>query len=352
MLNALINVINFVPRILINDRFNGALMSILASVVIGTSLLLLFVHAISAFPSKGLPEILESSFPRPLRNVILLLFSGLWYVAGAITLVSFVDITLHFINPELSPHIIMSGFLVVVCLAIRYSSISILFALEAILILNFPFVIYFLWKTLSSPHFSWDAIGQVVTHLWEVPTYDSIMAATFIFSGYINLVIFNRVFNNVKMKHLWLIFFLGLITLLSSFLIPIGYLGTIGVGLDFYSWFTTADSIKMEYSIVERLIYVFYLIYLTMSLVSTIVHWHVGYELLKGIFRYQPNSKKQKTIEYTIIGGFALMTLFALKFQTIHIILIGGIFLNMRFVGEVLLLALVRYSSWRIRKNG
>lgn len=114
LLNASINLINYVPRILIQDRFQGALMSILIAIPVGLLCMFIFIKLIQKFPNEGLPEILNSTFPRWLSTILLILYGLGWFFSSVITLVSFVDITSRYINPDVAPQIVLIGFLVVV----------------------------------------------------------------------------------------------------------------------------------------------------------------------------------------------------------------------------------------------
>src|SRR5690606_25978122 len=156
----------------------------------------------------------------------------------------------------------MTGFLIIVCLCCRLNATSLLYGLELLLFLISPFTFYFLGKALLNEYFNWDAVLQVGTHLFTMPNYESIAAATFIFTGYTNLIMFSRIFEQNKIKYAWMISFVGLFVLLTSFLIPIGYQGTQGVENHIYPWFSTADSIRIELFVIERMLYVFYLIYI------------------------------------------------------------------------------------------
>ncbi|GIP22750.1 GerAB/ArcD/ProY family transporter [Paenibacillus sp. J22TS3] len=352
LINALINIINFVPRGLISHRFSGAIMSILVAVPIGTLFTYLFVKGMSKFPQKGLPEILNENYPRILSILMLLGHVVIWYIAGLITLLSFVDVSLRYISSDVPPFTIMIGFLVVVCLSIRLTSESIMYALEVLIVLNIPLIIYFLLKGLLNPYFSWDAVMQIVTYSWTMPSFDSIAQATFIFSGYINLALFNRVFKNLRVRHFWLIGVAGFLILLVSFLVPIGYLGTIGVERHVYPWFSTADVLRTRTFIVERILFIFYFTYLTLSLVSTIVHWHVALEFAKGIFvsRKQRTSPK-RSLELWIIIPFSIVALLGLKMGQFTLDHLGLLFLDVRFIAEMLMIMSIYFTYWLKRRR-
>lgn len=350
-LNALINIINFVPRILIVNRFHGAIMSILISVVVGSCVLYGVTKLYSRFPGEGLPEILQTiRFPLVAKS-ILFTFGCFWFSAGAITLVSFVDITNRYIIPDLSPTWILSGFLIIVCLSSRLNTNSILYGLEMLVLLNIPVILYFLVKTLISRSFSWDAVMQVGTYLFEKPNLESVAAATFIFSGYTNLSIFNRVFGKIRLRHFWIVAVFGLSVLLTTFFIPIGYHGTQGVENHFYPWFSTADSIRIELFIIERSLYFFYFIYITLALVSSITHWHVSLQLFQGML-YQKKRRTGVYVSWFIIAAFtcASYSLLSLDQEQLQVVGIG--FLESRFVVELMFPALLLYVLHRRSSYG
>lgn len=352
LVNALINIINFVPRVLIYTRFHGALPSILISVIIGTILLYGFTRIMSGFNGQGLPEILNANIPRFISFIIIIIFACFWFVAGIITMLSFVDITVRYISPDISPYAVIVGFLLLAVICCRLSSESILYGLETILFLSTPVIIYMLAKALLNPNFSWDAVMQIVTYMWTKPKYVSLAGATFIFSGYFNLTIFNRNFKDLKTRYLWTIPLFGLLILLITFMVPIGYQGTVGVEDHVYSWFSTADSIRMELFIIERVLFLFYTIYLTLSMLSTVVHWHVGLELFKGAFQSKAGKLPGKKADWWVLIPFSIATIVIMNFlNQVRLGQAGQWFLNIRFINEFVLLAVLLYAKKRSAKK-
>ncbi|WP_194539994.1 GerAB/ArcD/ProY family transporter [Paenibacillus sp. FSL W7-1279] len=356
LLNATINLINYVPRILITDRFDGALMSILVSIPIGTLLLFTFVKLIQKFPGQGLPEIFHSVMSKWVSGILLFLYGLAWFFSSVITLVSFVDITSRYISPDVSPYIVLVGFLVVVGLSARLDSESIIYALEMILYICVPIIAYMSWRVFSNPYFSWDSVRQIITYAWNMPNYETVAAATFIFTGYVNMVVFNRIFHRFRVRHVWAIVVVSMLTLLVSIFAPIGILGAAGAGQHVYPAFSTVDALRIRYFIIERMIYVFYVVYMCLSLVNSIIHWHVGKELILGSFGLKVDKGKAMTkrrkIEWWVILLFSLIT-FGTSFIVNQYILndMAVVFLDVRFAGEFLLIALLFYAVWRKRRK-
>ncbi|MGG3280741.1 GerAB/ArcD/ProY family transporter [Paenibacillus solani] len=356
LLNATINLINYVPRILITDRFDGALMSIAVSIPIGVLLMFTFVKLIQKFPGQGLPEIFRSVMPKWISGILLMLFGFAWYFSSVITLLSFVDITSRYISPDVSPIIVLSGFLIVVALSARLDSESILYALEMILYITVPIIAYMSWRVFSSPYFSWDAVRQVITHAWNMPNYKTMAAATYIYTGYINMVVFNRIFHKFRARYIWAIGVASLLTLLISIFAPIGILGAAGAGAHVYPAFSTIDSLRIRYFIIERMIYIFFVVYMCLSLVNSIIHWHVGKELMLGGLGFNSEQTesldKKRKIEWWVLILFSLV-IFVLSFYINQYILndMAIVFLDVRFMGELLLIALLFYAAWKKRRK-
>ncbi|WP_426446756.1 hypothetical protein ACP26L_23135 [Paenibacillus sp. S-38] len=349
LLNALINVINNVPRTLINHRFQDVMTSLVLSVPVGLLMLYFTSRSVMKLRDETLPERLYRLLPHWAALPVLLGFAFVWYMAGAITLLSFVDITLRYISPDMSKYLVMSGFLAVVICSARMKSYSILFALETLTVLMVPFMMYFLGKTVLNPDFSWDAILKTVRSGWGTPTFEALSAATFIFTGYTNMAVFHRAFRGFKLKlaHLWLIAIPGVLTLLTSLLIPIGLLGTRGVEKHVYPWFSTADSVHIEFFLVERLVFVFYLFYITMSLISVIVHWHVAFHIVELLLPFKQKLKSGAR-SYIVIVSFALPSLAMLMMDQQTLLHLAVMYLQIRFVGEF---SLSVAAVWAVRRR-
>ncbi|SMF66145.1 Spore germination protein [Paenibacillus uliginis N3/975] len=360
LLNALINLVNFVPRTLIQDRFHGSVMSLIIALPIGLSLMLLFARMISKFPQQGLPEIMSRFLPKWVAKALLIVMGSIWFMSSILTLVGFLDMTNRYISPDVSPFVVLVGFLLVVGLSARLDSESILYGLEIVLYMTVPLIVYMVWRVFSSPFYSWDASKQVITYLWERPKYQALASATYVFTGYINMTIFNRVFEKLRIRHIWLFFIVGLCTLVIAMFSSIGFLGAEGADQHVYPSFSTVDSLRIRYFIIERMIYVFYVVYMCLSLVNSIIHWHVAKELLMGVFSkasvHVPNDskniKKRQKTEWWILAVFScIVYAFALTLDQFTMTQMGIIFLNVRFAGEFILLGLMFYLVMQRRKR-
>lgn len=345
----LINVIIFVPEILLDQRFEGAVMSILLAIPIGMTLTVLFVNCISNFPQQGLPEILDILKTKWIKKLILFLFSLIWFSAGAITLIASINITQVFMNPEALTFPLYLIFVAAISFAIQLKSDKVLFLLEIILILNLPLLAFVFFKTMGSEYFSWDAMLEVSTYINEAPTWSAVASATYIFSGYLNLVIFNRLFpEKITKKWFVVIFVFSIINLLTTFFIPIAFHGADGVSDYTYPWITTADSLRIDYGPIERVIFLFLMLYLSLSLLSVTIHWHVALYLAKGAFPAK-TEKKTKWITWGIIallviaGGYLVNILESRLLNTFT-----RYWMNVRILFEIGVLILLFFlSRWK-----
>jgi hypothetical protein len=176
-----------------------------------------------------------------------------------------------------------------------------------------------------------------------------------VFTGYINLVIFNRLtgsYGAIKLK--WGIPLLGTLVLLTTFFIPIGIHGTIAVNDYIYIWPSTADSLRMEFGFIERVLFVFLLLYLNFSLVFICVTWHVGAELLKGIFTRRPGPVDPDVVHMSWLawGLFllfgVLMLLVIRNYNEKELLHVSSIWFEIRYAAELVLVAVM---SWIGRKG-
>ncbi|MDC3412402.1 GerAB/ArcD/ProY family transporter [Aquibacillus sp. 3ASR75-11] len=342
-LNMIINVVVLVPNILINDRFNGALMAMLVSIPISLTLIYFFGKAIARFPGMGLPEILKDHLPKWGHHSTLFLFGVMWYLIGLIPLLVFVSIIKDYINQDNDRLLIISVLLILLVFCCRLNSKTLLYGMEVLLVINVPLVLFLIAKLLINKEMNWDAILEIGTHFFGIPSLQSIAAATFMFTGYTNMVIFQRIFEGkFKFKHIWMIGVLGLLFLLTSFFIPIGYQGTDGVANYMLPWLVTADSIRIEFFVVERVLYLFIFVYISIGLIGTIIFWHIALDLLKNIF---PEKSRDKS-------SWAILILFSAVAMTLEIFLneydrydFTSAWLIVRLFGELLLVLIMSYAA-------
>lgn len=308
LLVGLMNLMLFVPHILIENRFNGAVASLVVAPVIGGTLIYMYTGALKRYPGKGLPEIMQLHMPRWVSSTFMAFMAIMWWFASTIVVVAFAMLINRFFNPDANATVILIALALGAAYAATRTTLTIMLIMEVGIIVNTPIILFVLFKIGRDPKLSWDAIHVVANYAAKMPTIATLAAATFIFTGYINLSLFNRLFPaNFRFKHLWVYPLLGFIILLITFFIPIGIHGSIGVDRYIYLWTISADSLMMQYGFIERLMFLFLIVFLNLSLVYTAAGWHQAMEFIKCCL---PSSKpdidnpQAPAINYVIVGLF------------------------------------------------
>jgi hypothetical protein len=344
----LTNIVIFIPKILITYRFEGALMGILIAIPIGFFACIIFCKAISKFPEEGLPEIIDKYMNRKVKIGILFLLSCSWMIAGLLTLLGFVDIVNRFINPEISKVFLILIFLVAICFVIQLPTQKIMYLLEIIMFINVPLIMFIIFKSYTSDYLNWDSIYEIGTHIFERPNFKAIAASTFAFSGFENVIIFNRLFKNkIKTRNFVVVLLFAVFTLFTSFFIPIGIHGADSVHEFLYPWISTADSLRIIYGPIERVIFLFLMFYISITLISVSVHWHVAFELMKGIPKGEIG-KKMKWFIFAIVGCVSIIG--GLEVNALQIIKLAENWLIGRLGIKILIVLLIFFLARRVKK--
>ncbi|MFC5447726.1 GerAB/ArcD/ProY family transporter [Paenibacillus aestuarii] len=343
----LTNTLIFIPSILIKQRFHGAVPAILISILLGYGLAHLFTKGLTRFPGQGLPEILAANLPAPIRIIIVFFLAFMWLAAGSIVLISYCHIIQRFVNPDFNLFLLIAFIGMVCAWTATNPSKTVLYITEIVLLLNLPIIIFIVFKAILSENMNWDAVKVMRHYLFTFPSWKSLTASTYVFTGYVNWAIFNREFQsiNLKKQHLWVIPIIGSLVLTTTFLIPIGYYGTYGVEDFVYIWVSTADSMKMEFGFMERVMFIFLLLYLSVALLFISITWHVGSELTKNLL---PPTTKPFLQQYPTTSGMAitgmtvvLAELFALMLDEKHFMMAASNWLQLRLPSEIFIVLLV-----------
>ncbi len=344
----LVNVFLYVPNILIQERFEGSVMGLVLGLLIGCTLLFIFTASINKFEDRGIPEILEV-VPKWFRVFFLSFFSLMWFAAGAISLLAFNNVTIRFMNPDISGVNMITVFTIfIILLLVRLKSDSLLYTMEIVFITNIPLIAIIMIQAYTNNYISWDSIREVGTHFWEVPSLNVLAASTFVFSGYTNLIIFKRVIKEkIKLKRLWFVPILGSINLFTTFFIPIGFWGAEGVGDLTFPWVSTADALSIEYGPIERVITLFIFLYVGISMISVAIHWHVAFEIIKSMVKLD-NERSKLVVHWLILGLFLCSVLLLEQYlREKDIFVFGQLWLNVRLPGEVFLVLFMFFLARR-----
>ncbi|MFC4410035.1 GerAB/ArcD/ProY family transporter [Chungangia koreensis] len=321
--NLVVNIVASVPSILLHYTGKGALSAILLSIVFGAIVVWVHTRFYISFPGKGLPELLRQVMPNWLTNTLLVYYSILWFLSGLITLITFAFLLIRFLTPDMSLILIVFNFLIFLCVGILMKTNRIFYSVEMILAFFFPLVFFIILKAITSDKINWDYAKIAVTYVNHTPSFAAFAAASFTFYGVSNLVIFNRFFTTQQQfgfKQLITVVGSAIVILMITYFIPIGFNGFKGIESLVYPWIATSDSLRMEYGIIERILFIFLLFYLAISFISILIHWHVSLELLKSTFDFDRyRIKSFPAMHFCVVSIFgvvsALLTIYLTEYQ-------------------------------------
>lgn len=284
------NIISPVPRVLLSESKNGAIVAMICAIIVGLVITYIIVTIMNQFPGQGLPELLKKYTPKWFYYPILFLLSVIWYIAGLITLISFTYMLLRFLQPYMSIYLTLSSFLIIAIFGAMLKTRSVAVSTEIIFILTVPILFFLLIKTYTSPAINIDFIKIALMHTKHFPSYDAFSTSLYTFMGVFNIVIFNRYFTKKQtfgLKQLLIIGITGVFILITTYLIPIGLNGFDEIDRLVYPWISTSDTIRMEFGVIERAIFIFLISFLAISLINTVIHWHVAIQLLQSIISFK-----------------------------------------------------------------
>ena len=353
----MINIMMFVPYFLIKERFHGAVLGMLIALAIGTILSLVSMACYERFPGLGFPELCDLYLPRWL-TVTINLYGALltWLPAGAIVIYSYSETVRMFFYPEMNPFVnllLMAGAAV---WASSRSTRTVQFVHEMMIIIVSPLLIMFLMKAIFNPGMDWNAIRYVSGYVSKPPSFITIAAGSFLFSGFMSLIVFNRFHQQgFRFRFRWIVPVFATFFLAVTFFVPIGFHGTEAVEDYVYLWSMTADSMIMEYGFINRVLFVFLLIFTGVSLLFIMNTWHVAILLIRhsinrfALVEEAPVSKINLWIALAAAGlSFVYMRFINVDRNQ----MISEVWLITRFFNEIVFLLIMLYFVWKKRKEG
>ncbi|MCG3086405.1 GerAB/ArcD/ProY family transporter [Sporosarcina cyprini] len=352
LLNMVVNIVVEVPKILIDHSHRGAITSMLLALVIGVSFNWIVIKLFKEHPGRSLPELLHDYVPSWISKPILLYFAFTWFFAGFLSIAAFTFLLKRFLTPEMSTYIIISTFVFLISYGILMKTQSLLNSVELILVLNLPIVIFLISKVYSDRSMEWDYVKVALTYSNNPPDYSAVTAAIYPLLGIVNIIIFNRhILEKVdmRMKQFFIILLAGAATLFTSYFIPLGYIG-FGVSENVqYPWILTSDSIRLKYGLIERFIFIFLLIFLSLSFLNTTIHWHVAQKLLDSFHRTKKLIINEKDYNpYVWIVVFWVITFIGIGRMTEYQLFLYGKY----FFNQQPLFAVVLIGSLMLIKRG
>lgn len=312
--NMTANMISAVPKILLNERLNGAIPSMLLSVIFGFIIVYSFVKFFNKFPEKGFPELLKEYAPSWFYYPFLTFIIAFWFVGGLITLITYSFMLKRYLTPDMSLLWIASSILIFVSFGILMNTKTVLNTVENILFITIPVIIYMMIKPFFSDQFEWDFVREAIMHTNHLPNYSAFSASSFVYVGVMNIIIFNRAFTQKKRRLTWkqllLIGVTGISVLSAAYFIPIGLNGFNHIDHLVYPAITTSDTLRMKYGLIDRLLYLFMPFFLAISFLSMLIHWHVAIETCKDFIWFKRVQwKKMNLTPYLYLAVFWMITL-------------------------------------------
>ena len=285
--NMIANLIAASPRIFFAKSEEGAIVTMIIALFFGVFINWALITSFKAFPGKSLPQILSLYLSKWISVPALFFLGVIWYVSGLQTLITYIDILLRFLTPEMSVYLVIAMFIPVITFGVIMQSRNILFTLELVFVLSLPAAIYYIVKLYFAEQVSWDHVAVAMTFIDNPPNYTVFSTTTYLFIGAFDIIIFNS-FLKKKMtfgiKQALIVFFLGAFALFTTYFIPIGVLGFDQVEGILYPWILTSDSIRMKFGVIERVIFIFLLLFLAIAFLNITIHWHVACKLFQSAF--------------------------------------------------------------------
>lgn len=290
--NALMNGIGFVPRLLLDGRHDGAYNALFAAFFINLLFIVSTFWLLQRFPYKDLNQILTESLPLVIRLPLIVYFALQWLIAGSLGLIMVAEISAKYLNVGASGYTILYLLVVLVLLAARSRSDRVLFALELSFIMTLPLLVLIVIATFTTQGILWQSI-LILLREGGWPSGEQLAASSYIYAGYMNIFLFHKIIQpSFQPWKLILGVFAIFVFYLYLFSLPIALLGTEAVAHFHYPWVITADALRVEHAPIERAFYPALIGYLNIALLNTIVHWHVAFEFLKPLLPavYRPKA--------------------------------------------------------------
>lgn len=353
-LNMLSPLVTFMPRVLIGNRCDGAVSSMILAIILGSFFLLLTLFTISKVPGRGLPELLNNGQPPTFLKKLLYGYLGIsWYVTGFISLLSLIELLKTFVAPHMSIYLMFGVFLIPVLLGVSSTPKQVLNMLEIVLWVNTPFLLIVFLKAFLSDSISYPDVFEAATYVNQWPSLTLVANATYVFTGYINMLMLNKYFKRPILKWPLAIFLpIGSSILLLSHFAPIAFYGFDGAGSLTFPWVATADALRLELSFIERVLYLFIIFYIGISVVNLILHGNIALEWFSQIFLSSPTEKPNRFyfILLTVLSVPGLSAKYLIDED--HLLILSNIWMIGRIFSEYGVVLLMVWLVRRRKKSG
>lgn len=340
-INAIVCLAAFIPQFLYKNRYNGSLSSLVISTLAGTLLLFLFQVQIKKFPGQNISGMLNRVLPGVLKKLFLSLNYILSIFTGVLFLTSIMQIIREFLT--LNSTIIYYFLLLLIVFSILSETNSILFMLEITILFVTPFFLLILLRFFTDDLVLVDSMKESLTYFMHFPKWHSVVAGLFVFTGFTNSLVYGEHILPFTKKHQFIIWLISCGVLFSSYFIPIGYFGLKGVGLENYVWITTIDSMHINYFFLERIVLVFILVLIGVTLMYLILTYHSSMKFLQMMTKDYGGKTKWVGIFIIVISAFIT------QYYTdeINLMIFFFYFFVFRIFMDLILIVLLFFASRR-----
>lgn len=299
-LGLIVPFITFIPSILYENREEGSITSLIISPIIGVILIYLIASFFNRFPGQGIPELLKKYTSRWVAFPLLISLFLFWYIIGLKILASYSFLLNRFLTPDMPLWGITISLLIFVTFGILMASQQVLYTVEIIFLFSIPFIIFIVTSLITNNGIEWGFIGKAMMYVNHSPSYVALTATLFMFYiGIFSLEIFNREFKKrkkVTILQLCILFIFGAGILFTLYFLPIGYNGFENIHEITYPWLITSDSLRISLPFLERVMYIFLLVYLAISFLGMIISWHIALEILKSVVWFKSFKWKKRNL--------------------------------------------------------
>ncbi|MCM3632485.1 GerAB/ArcD/ProY family transporter [Paenibacillus camelliae] len=293
------SILSVIPSFLFESSKKGTIMSMLLALLAGVAFIYWITKFFNHYPGRGLPELLQQHIPKWIAFPILFLFSLAWFIFGLKTLLNYSFLLKRFLLPHLQINWIIALLLLFITYSFFMKTKKLLYTLEIVLFINIPLMIYIIGILYVNTGLDWDYVKKSMMYVYHAPNLLAFSASFLIFIGASNLIIVNREFKN-KQKlttfQILLLCVLGAWILFTNYFIPIGYNGFERIQYINFPWILGTDSLKVALAFLERIMFVFLFLHISVTFVNIIIFWHVSLELLKSTAKLVRRKQKESNM--------------------------------------------------------
>lgn len=265
------NLLVFVPYVLIQNRYNGTVLAIPIGFVIGIILLYLFTKTIKHYPNKDIFSIVKDTkqtwfiYLFVFAKTVIAIASSILVVGGYAVIVT------RYLNPEGNLNMVLVIVLVAIGYAVTRNLLSVAYIIEFMMVVTIPFITFVMYKTFTNPIFNMDTVLAIGQHYRQMPNLLTVASVVFFFSGFTHLSLFALIRNKpIQFKYCWPAPLMSLIILLVTLAVPIGMLGSETAADYLFVWTVAADATQMPFGFIERLMFIFIIVLLSIAFTYTV----------------------------------------------------------------------------------